>query len=227
MRIQDMLAAAGVGLDEVKGRLATYRPIYCRRTLAASAIAAGALQKHLHAGEGDAATDLGYASGTIDGTHTNLQKSGRVPKDELFIALGLGLELPRGIAAADFDALCGNNSSVEVLYQEKSGKVNLPLCMASDLPALQRSVYDVEQDTQSAGAAAFRENFARVGKPYVFDRPLFVIRGGAEDHDGNQVIFKHHAGWTPSASTIYTLKVYGVWFQMHAQLPKGVKGFNA
>lgn len=171
--------------------------LFCRRNLAASALAKDAKLDVFHVGPGEAASKLGYAAGEIDEVHTNMGEEGRLPTDESFAVYGIGVDV-RTTSEADYRAITDN---LRFQWRQSDNTV-LRLPRLQYLPP------------ERPLTRLFRGNtdgtlVQQTGKVFVQPAPLFTISGREKVGDkakGQLVVLR---GFTPSAAVELVIELYG------------------
>lgn len=204
-----MQKIGGINPKDLRGLVATPRSLYATRQTTNAALAANTQWKFFHVGVDDDFANLGWTTGTpLDERYTNMAKHGRIPEGEMFVANGISFEFPRTITQADLE----NFQDAVVTYKEASGAIALPLGQVREMPA----VFGLAQDIIGVGASAAYNNVHRDGPRYMSRRPLFTINGNLSAVDSPQLVVTHTAGFTLSATTVWTARLHGIWYQHRA-----------
>jgi hypothetical protein len=179
------------------------RPLMCRRRFAASTnIAKGEEIDFFHVGFNDQATELGFASGLVNLSHTNLAKGGILPKGEVFVVHGVAFEFNHDVendTVSNFD-LC------TVRWVEQAGTEGLPLGYVKNCPPVYTRRYQLNPSGTAEGAVY------NSGKVFLSKSPLVILRGGAAESDQGALRMKSHQAFSVPTETIQTAWLLGTWF---------------
>lgn len=207
--IRRLLEQAKVQPHEIANLIRTQRPIRFRRTFTTADLAVGKY-RWLHVGKDNDQSDIETAgSGKITKVHTNLEKGGTIPRGELFIGLGVSLEMPYAVTVADIEAF----KKTEFRYEESAGKVTEYLGYFHDLPPVYKLDYQFEIEPGNTGTSVQRDGIRRAGPPFIGSRPLFVMRGTDQETQRGEIVQECFGATTLSTSVVVDMAVHGFWFQ--------------
>lgn len=213
----------GINPRRLRGLIPTIRPLYAHYRIAASTLTSGTDYTFFSKGIGDAASNLGWASGNLTSRHTNMGQEGKLPNKELFFVYGVGfglLMLPTGGAGnnlrpnqVDPDDLF-HFGNMSFRYEEGQGTRTTLLGNVADAPVQQHQVLQLAGTAGSVTRDAVRQ----AGAMYRRKKPMFVIQGG-DQNEQNRIVARCHESVSAlraidaTNTAQFSAYLYGIWWQ--------------